>query len=221
MGRKVNPNGFRLKVVRDWDARWFAQGDKYKKQLLEDFKIREVVMGINNKASVSKVEIERFPNLVHVTIFSAKPGIVIGRKGETVKKTRQSLEKLCGTQVKVDIAEIAQPDTDAKLVADSVAGQLERRVAHARAIKRAVSQAMRLGAKGIKVMVAGRLGGSDMKRTEWLREGRVPLQTLRANIEYATSEANTTYGKIGVKVWVYKGDVLNTEPVKTDVYVSE
>lgn len=223
MGRKVHPIGYRLKINKDWEGRWYAEGEKYTKQLHEDFTIRKMIFGSNEKASVSKVDIERFPNLVHVTIHTAKPGIVIGRKGAQVKVLRQDLEKLCGTKVKVDVNEITTPDTDAKLVADNIAGQLERRISHARAMKRAVSQAMRGGAKGIKIMAAGRLNGSEMARREWQREGRVPLQTLRANIDFAKSEALTTYGRIGVKVWIYRGDVLKEEetPEPTDVYVSE
>jgi small subunit ribosomal protein S3 len=223
MGRKVHPIGYRLKINKDWQGRWYAEGDKYTKQLHEDFTIRKMIFGGNDKASIAKVDVERFPNLVHVTIHTAKPGIVIGRKGAQVKVLRQDLEKLCGTKVKVDVNEITTPDLDAKLVADNIASQLERRISHARAMKRAVSQAMRAGAKGIKIMAAGRLAGSEMARREWQREGRVPLQTLRADIDFAKSEALTTYGRIGVKVWIYKGDVLKEEetPEPTDVYVSE
>ncbi len=222
MGRKVHPIGYRLKVNKDWLGRWYAEGEKYTKQLHEDFTIRQMIMKGNDKASIAKVDIERFPNLVHVTIHTAKPGIVIGRKGAQVKVLRTDLEQLCGTKVKVDVNEITAPDLDAKLVADNIAGQLERRISHSRAMKRAVSQALRAGAKGIKIMCAGRLNGSEMARREWQREGRVPLQTLRADIDFAKSEALTTYGRIGVKVWIYKGEVLKEEePEATDVYVSE
>lgn len=222
MGRKVHPYGFRLKVIRDWQARWFADGPQYGKQLHEDLAVRERIMAANPQAAIARVEIERFPNFVHVTIWSAKPGIVIGRKGANVKELRGDLEKLTGTKVKVDIHEITQPDLDAKLVALNVAGQLERRISHSRAMKRAIQQSMRNGAKGIKIMVAGRLGGGDMSRTEWQREGPVPLQTLRADIDYATAEALTTFGQIGVKVWIYKGEILKeTEREAADVYVSE
>lgn len=222
MGRKVHPIGYRLKINKDWQGRWYAEGDKYTKQLHEDFTIRKMILNGNDKASISKVDIERFPNLVHVTIHTAKPGIVIGRKGAQVKVLRTDLEKLCGTKVKVDVNEIAAPDLDAKLVADNISGQLERRISHSRAMKRAVSQAIRAGAKGVKIMCSGRLAGSEMARREWQREGRVPLQTLRADIDFAKSEALTTYGRIGVKVWIYKGDVLKEEePEATDVYVSE
>jgi small subunit ribosomal protein S3 len=222
MGRKVHPTGFRLKVIKDWEGRWYAEGGKYAKQLHEDFTIRRMIMGGNDKASISKIDIERFPNLVHVTIHTAKPGIVIGRKGAQVKVLRTDLESLCGTKVKVDVNEITQPDLDAKLVAENIAGQLQRRISHSRAMKRAIGQAMRNGAKGIKILCAGRLAGSEMARREWQREGRVPLQTLRADIDFARAEALTTFGRIGVKVWIYKGEVLKEEkPEVTDVYVSE
>jgi len=222
MGRKVHPIGFRLKIIKDWEGRWYAEGEKYARQLHEDFTIRKMILSGNDKASISKIDIERFPNLVHVTIHTAKPGIVIGRKGAQVKVLRAGLEALCGTKVKVDVNEISSPDLDAKLVADNIAGQLERRIGHSRAMKRAIGQALRAGAKGIKILCAGRLAGSEMARREWQREGRVPLQTLRADIDFAKSEALTTYGRIGVKVWIYKGEVLKEEkPEATDVYVSE
>lgn len=222
MGRKVHPFGFRLKVIRDWSGRWYAEGAEYVRQLHEDIAIRARIMHDSRRAAISKVDIERFPNFVHVTIWTAKPGIVIGRKGAQVKQLRSDLEKLTNTKVKVDIHEITQPDLDAKLVGDNIANQLERRIGHNRAMKRAIGQAMRQGAQGIKVMVAGRLNGSDMSRTEWMREGRVPLQTLRADIDFAKAEAHTTYGRIGVKVWIYKGDVLKESAEKTtDVYISE
>ncbi|MFQ5407444.1 MAG: 30S ribosomal protein S3 [Anaerolineales bacterium] len=222
MGRKVHPIGYRLKIIKDWDARWFAEGKTYTEHLHEDFAIRKLVGRHDRRAGISKVEIERFPNLVHVTIHTAKPGIVIGRKGAQVKELRSDLESLCGTKVKVDVEEISAPDLDAKLVAENVASQLERRIGYSRAMKRAIGQAMRQGAKGIKIMVAGRLGGSEMSRRNWMRDGRVPLQTLRADIDYARAEAHTTYGRIGVKVWVYTGDVLHDDqPEATDVYVSE
>ena len=221
MGRKVHPIGYRLKVVKDWEGRWFATGRRYTEQLHEDIEIRRLIMGLE-RAAISRVEIERFPNLVHITICTAKPGIVIGRKGVHVKALRLDLEKLCGNKVKVDIEEISQPDLDAKLIADSVANQLERRIGHRRAMKRAINNAMRDGAQGVKVMCAGRLMGREMSRTEWLHEGRVPLQTLRADIDFAISEAKTSFGQIGVKVWVYKGDVVREEqPEATDVYISD
>jgi small subunit ribosomal protein S3 len=208
MGRKVHPVGFRLKINRDWDARWFAQGARYRDQLQEDFRIRRFVGKEAEKASVSRIEIERYPNQFTVTIHTARPGILIGKKGEGVKKLRVGLQELTGKTVKVDIAEIDKPDTDAYLIAASIAGQIERRIGHSRAIKRAISQAMRQGALGVKVEVSGRLAGGDMARREWSSEGRVPRSTLRANIDYNRAEALTTFGRIGIKVWVYKGDVI-------------
>jgi small subunit ribosomal protein S3 len=208
MGRKVHPVGFRLKINRDWDARWFAQGTRYRDQLQEDFKIRRFIGKEAEKASVSRVEIERYPNQLTVTIHTARPGILIGKKGEGVKKLRVGLQELTGKTVKVDIAEIDKPDTDAYLIAASIAGQIERRIGHSRAIKRAISQAMRQGALGVKVEVSGRLAGGDMARREWSSEGRVPRSTLRANIDFNRAEALTTFGRIGIKVWVYKGDVI-------------
>jgi small subunit ribosomal protein S3 len=208
MGRKVHPVGFRLKINRDWDARWFAQGARYRDQLQEDFRIRRYIGKEAEKASVSRIEIERYPNQLTVTIHTARPGILIGKKGEGVKKLRVGLQELTGKTVKVDIAEIDKPDTDAYLIAVSIAGQIERRIGHSRAIKRAISQAMRQGALGVKVEVSGRLAGGDMARREWSSEGRVPRSTLRAYIDYNRAEALTTFGRIGIKVWVYKGDVI-------------
>ncbi|MCA9909686.1 MAG: 30S ribosomal protein S3 [Anaerolineae bacterium] len=211
MGRKVHPVGFRLKVTRDWDARWFAQGAKYRDQLQEDFRIRRFIMKETAKAGVSRIEIERFPNQVVINIHTHRPGILIGQKGAAVKKLRVSLQEMTGKAVKVEVAEIEKPDTDAYLIALSIAGQLERRVGHSRAIKRAMSQAMRQGALGIKIEVSGRLAGADMARREWATEGRVPRSTLRANIDFARAEALTTFGRIGIKVWVYKGDVIGSQ----------
>ncbi len=224
MGRKVHPIGFRLKINKTWDSRWFASPDKYADQLHEDREIRKLVFGNTPRAGISKVEIERFPNNVHVTVHTAKPGIVIGRKGANVKELRKDLQELTGTAVKLDIAEIKEPDLDARLVAENIANQLERRISHRRAMQRAVGQAMRQGAEGIKVMCSGRLSGVEMARREWMREGRVPAQTLRADIDFARSEALTTYGRIGVKVWIYKGEILpesEQEQEAMDVYVSE
>ena len=224
MGRKVHPIGFRLKINKTWDSRWFASPDKYADQLHEDRQIRKLVFGNTPRAGISKVEIERFPNNVHVTVHTAKPGIVIGRKGANVKELRKSLQELTGTAVKLDIAEIKEPDLDARLVAENIANQLERHISHRRAMQRAVGQAMRQGAEGIKVMCSGRLSGVEMARREWMREGRVPAQTLRADIDFARAEALTTYGRIGVKVWIYKGEILpdsEQEQEAMDVYVSE
>lgn len=225
MGRKVHPVGFRLAVTRGWQGRWFAEGAEYRQQLNQDFRIREMVQGASPKAGVSRIEIERQPGKVKISIYTAKPGILIGRKGEGVKKVREALQTLIGKKIDLDIKEISAPDTDALLVARNIADQLERRIAYRRAMKRAIQQAMRQGAQGIKIEVAGRLAGAEMARTVWLREGRVPLQTLRANIEFARAEALTTYGRIGVKVWVYKGEMQSEAEEKVEatdgVYVSE
>ena len=221
MGRKVHPTGMRLKIIKDWNARWYAEGRRYGELLHEDFAIRKLIESEHDNAGISNIEIERYPNQVQVTLHTARPGIVIGRKGTAVKELRQKLEELTGKNVRIEVEEVEQPDLEAKLVAENVAGQLERRIAHSRAMKRAASQAMRQGAQGIRIMVSGRLGGSEMSRTEWVREGRVPLQTLRADIDYGTAEADTTFGKIGVKVWVYKGEVLGDEQQESEgVYVS-
>jgi small subunit ribosomal protein S3 len=215
MGRKVNPVGFRLGINRDWDARWYAQGPRYAELLKEDFAIRRFVKKEGAKAGVSRIEIERYPNQLQVTIHTARPGILIGRKGDAVKVIRTGIEEMTGKKVKVDVSEIDKPDTDALLVAENIAQQLEKRIGHSRAIKRAISQAMRQGAQGIKIEVSGRLGGSDMSRREWSSDGRVPRGTLRSNIDYARAEALTTFGRIGVKVWVYKGELLRIELPKT------
>lgn len=222
MGRKVHPIGFRLKVNRDWDARWFAEGDRYRELLQEDFEIRRVIIDEGERAAISNVEIERFPNQIVTTLYTAKPGIVIGRKGDNVKKLRTTLEKLTGKKVKIEVEEIEKPDLDATLVARNIAGQLQRRISHSRAMKRAITQAMRQGAEGIRVQVSGRLGGSEMARREWQVDGRVPRNTLRANIDYGTAEALTGFGRIGVKVWIYKGTKLDEQPKEAaDVYVSQ
>jgi len=225
MGRKVNPIGFRLKINRDWDARWFAEGNRYVELLQEDFVVRNFIKSRTARAGVSRIEIERNPNLVNITIHTARPGIVIGRKGDAVKRLRSELETMTDKKVKVEVSEIEQPDLDATLVAENVAGQLERRIGHSRAIKRAISQAMRQSAQGIKIQVSGRLAGADMARREWQSEGRIPRNTLRAHIDYGTAESLTTFGRIGVKVWIYKGDILQDDKEKKisaqqDVYVS-
>lgn len=212
MGRKVHPIGFRLKVNRDWDARWYAEGNRYRELLQEDFDIRRFVTKQGERAGISRVEIERYPNQLLVNIHTSRPGIVIGRKGEAVKQLRTELESLTGgKKVRVEVTEIEKPDLDSTLVAENIAGQLERRIGHSRAIKRAIGQAMRQGAQGIRIEVSGRLGGSDMARREWQSEGRIPRNTLRANVDYGTAEALTTFGRIGVKVWIYKGEVLRME----------
>jgi len=224
MGRKVNPVGFRLKINRDWDARWYAEKESYRQSLQEDFVVRRKLTKELEDAGLSKIEIERQPNQVQVTLFTAKPGIVIGPKGARVKKVRQLLESIVGPskKVKLEVKEIEKPDMDAKLVAESIASQLQRRIGHSRAMKRAISQALRQGAQGVKIMVSGRLGGSEMSRREYQMEGRVPRNTLRSNIDYARTEAYTSYGQIGIKVWIYKGEVLEEEkPEAKDVYVSQ
>lgn len=225
MGRKIHPIGFRLGVNQSWTGRWFAEGGEYRLQLHQDFAIRELVHRDTGKAGVSRVEVERFPGKVKVVVHTAKPGILIGRKGDSVKKIRQELEALTAKKIDLEIKEIKSPDCDAYLVALNIAGQIERRVSYRRAMKRALQQAMRQGAQGIKVEVAGRLSGAEMARTVWLREGRVPLQTLRADFDFARAEALTTYGRIGVKVWIYKGEKLTMVEEKAEategVYVSE
>jgi len=217
LGRKINPYGFRLGVIFDWKSRWYAKkGKQYSQQLAEDFELRHYIRSKVSQAGVSKIDIERFPNQVIVTIFTAKPGIIIGRKGAAVKELREAIEKQTGKKVKLEISEIEKPDLEAQLVAENITGQIERRISHSRAMKRAVQQAMRMGAEGVKITAAGRLAGSEMARRETVMEGRVPRSTLRANIDFAKAEALTTYGRIGVKVWIYKGEILpeakTTEP---------
>ena len=208
MCQKVNPNGIRLGIVKDHNSVWFADKKNYSKNLLNDIRVREFLEKRLEKASVSKITIERPAQNARITIHTARPGIVIGKKGEDVDKLRKEISDLMGVPVHINIEEVRKPDLDAKLVAASVASQLERRVMFRRAMKRAVQNAMRQGAKGIKIQVGGRLGGAEIARTEWYREGRVPLHTLRADIDYATHEATTTYGIIGVKVWIFKGEIL-------------
>ncbi len=219
MGRKVHPYGFRLGVIRDWKARWYAEGDDYADLLHEDLKIRRFIQEGAVRAGISRIEIERFPNQVSITIWTARPGIVIGRKGSAVKMLRRELEEMTGKRVSVDVQEVERPELDAKLVAENIVAQLERRISHGRAMKRAVQAAMRAGAQGIRVMCKGRLHGSEMARKAWQREGRVPLHTLRADIDYAQEEAHTTYGRIGVKVWIYKGEILPESKVQEKPFV--
>ena len=208
MGQKVHPTGIRLGITKDHNSVWYAGKDKYAEQLLADIKVRALIEKRLVKASVSKVVIERPAQTAKVTIHTARPGIVIGKKGEDVDKLRKDVSEMMGVPVHVNIEEIRKPDLDAKLVGQSVASQLERRVMFRRAMKRAVQNAMRSGAEGIKIQVGGRLGGAEIARSEWYREGRVPLHTLRADIDYATYEAHTTYGVIGIKVWIFKGEIL-------------
>ncbi|MCA9938918.1 MAG: 30S ribosomal protein S3 [Anaerolineales bacterium] len=219
MGRKVHPIGFRLKIIRDWNTRWYAEGERYRDLLHEDFAIRALVRQELAQAGISNIEIERFPNQVQVVIWTAKPGIVIGRKGATVKELRNKLKDLTNKAVKLEVEEITQPDLDARLVAENIAGQLERRISHSRAMKRAVTQAMRQGAQGVRIEAGGRLSGAEMARKEKVWDGQVPRNTLRANIDYGFAEALTTFGRIGIKVWIYKGEVLPQKET-TDVYVS-
>jgi small subunit ribosomal protein S3 len=219
LGRKVHPYGFRIGVIRDWNARWYAEGDEYADLLHEDLKIRDYIASAVGRAGISRVEIERFPNQVSVTIWTARPGIVIGRKGAAVKELRKDLEERTGKRVSVDVQEIDQPELDAKLVAENVVSQLERRISHSRAMKRVVQGAVRAGAQGVKVMCKGRLHGAEMARQAWMREGRVPLHTMRADIDYAQDEAHTTYGRIGVKVWIYKGDILPETKTQEEPFI--
>ncbi|WP_317933032.1 30S ribosomal protein S3 [Halioxenophilus sp. WMMB6] len=208
MGQKVHPTGIRLGIVKKHTSTWYAGSDAYADKLYTDLSVRKYLQKSLAHASVSRIEIERPANTARVTIHTARPGIVIGKKGEDVEKLRNELTKQMGVPVHINIEEIRKPDIDATLVAQSVASQLERRVMFRRAMKRVVQNAMRQGAQGIKVQVSGRLGGAEIARTEWYREGRVPLHTLRADIDYATAEASTTYGIIGVKVWIFKGEVI-------------
>jgi len=207
LGQKVNPKGLRIGIIRDWDAKWYADKD-FSQLLHEDLKIRRYLKEKLKGASISTVEIERVANRIQITLHTAKPGIVIGRGGTEVDALHKSLEKMTGKQVHLNVVEIKKPELDAQLVAENVAAQLEKRISFRRAIKQAMGRTMRLGAEGIKIMVAGRLGGAEIARTEWQSEGKVPLHTLRADVDYGFAEANTTYGKIGVKVWIYKGEVL-------------
>ena len=211
MGQKVHPVGIRLGIVKDHNSIWYADSKNYSKQLINDLEVREFIEKELEHASVSRVVIERPAQTARITIHTARPGIVIGKKGEDVDKLRKVLADKMGVPVHINIEEIRKPDLDAKLVAQNVAQQLERRVMFRRAMKRVVQNAMRQGAEGIKVQVGGRLGGAEIARTEWYREGRVPLHTLRADIDYATYEAETTYGILGVKVWIFKGEVIGTE----------
>ena len=208
MGQKVNPLGFRLNITRTWDSIWYA-GKNYSDFLIEDQKIRKFLKTRLQHAALSKVILERTGEKVRVKLFTARPGIVIGKKGSEIELLKKELENLINRKAVIDIQEVRRPEADAQLVADNIAQQLVRRVAFRRAMKKAVSSAQRFGVKGIKISCSGRLGGAEMSRCEWVREGRVPLHTLRADVDYALSEANTTYGIIGVKVWIFKGEVLS------------
>lgn len=212
MGQKVHPNGIRLGIIRDWDSKWFATGRDYSKQLIEDQTIRTYLKTRLSNAAVSKIRIERNAENINVRIHTARPGIVIGKKGQDIEKLRAELNKLVKGIISVSVEEMRKPELDAQLVADSIAQQLVGRVAYRRATKRSLQNAMRLGAEGIKIMVSGRLNGAEIARKEWYREGRVPLHTLRADVDYATSEALTTYGILGIKVWIYKGEIFDIDP---------
>ena len=215
MGQKVNPVGLRLGVNRTWDSRWYAS-DEYAQLLHEDIKLRKYLSQKLSQAAVSKIVIERPAKKARVTIHTARPGIVIGRKGADIEKLRLDLSKMTSSDVNINIVEIRKPEIDANLVAENIAQQLERRIAFRRAMKRAVQSAMRLGAEGIRINCGGRLGGAEIARTEWYREGRVPLHTLRADVDYGTATAQTTYGACGVKVWIFKGEVLAHDPMALD-----
>src|SRR5687767_5860127 len=208
MGQKIHPTGFRLALNKNWASRWYANNKGFSGMLLEDVKVREFLKEKLGHAAVSRVVIERPAKNARITIFSARPGVVIGKKGEDIESLKTQLQKLLRVPVHVNIEEVRKPELDAQLIADSIAQQLQKRIMFRRAMKRAITNAMRLGAQGIKIMSAGRLNGIEIARTEWYREGRVPLHTLRAEIDYGTSEAKTTYGVIGIKVWVFKGEVM-------------
>lgn len=215
MGHKINPIGFRLGINRTWDSRWFAD-DNYADLLHEDLKIRDFLSKKLVAASVSKIIIERPAKKARITIYSARPGVVIGKKGADIEKLRVEVAKITAAEVSLNIVEIRKPEIDAQLVADNIAQQLERRVSTRRALKRSVQNAMRQGAEGIRINCAGRLGGAEIARTVWYREGRVPLHTLRANVDYATASAHTTYGVCGIKVWIYKGEILAHDPMASE-----
>ncbi len=214
MGQKVNPHGLRVGVIKDWDSRWFANKASFGDTLVEDYNVRKYIKKNLYAAGVPRIEIERFADKVRIHVHCAKPGIVIGRGGENIEKLRQDIEKMMKKSVAINIVEVKSPDMDAQLVAESIAAQLENRASYRRAMKQAIGRAMKLGAKGIKVMVGGRIGGAEIARSESYHEGTIPLQTIRADIDYGFAEAATTYGRIGVKVWIYKGEVLKGDVAK-------
>ena len=221
MGHKSNPVGLRLQINRTWDSRWYAEGRNYAGMLEEDLKMRKFIIDTLPQAAISKVVIERPAKLCRVSIYAARPGVIIGKKGADIEKLRGALAKMTSSDVKLNIVEIRKPEIDAKLVAQGIADQLIRRVAFRRAMKRAMQSAMRLGAEGIKITCGGRLGGAEIARVEWYREGRVPLHTLRANIDYAEAEALTAYGIIGIKCWIFKGEILGHDPLAQDRLMME
>jgi len=217
MGQKVHPTGIRLGIVKDWNSRWYASSKDYSTFLYQDLKIREFLRKKLAHASVSRIQINRLANNAQITIFTARPGIVIGKKGEDIEVLKQEIAKMIGVPVLLNVEEIRKPELDAYLVAEGVAQQLEKRIMYRRAMKRAVTNTMRLGAEGIKINMGGRLNGAEIARSEWYREGRVPLHTLRADIDYATAEAHTTYGIIGIKVWIFKGEVFDIDAHKASI----
>ena len=221
MGQKSSPVGLRLQINRTWDSRWFAEGDEYGRLLLEDLKIRRFIVEKLPQAAISKVVIERPAKICRISIYAARPGVIIGKKGADIEKLKRELQKMTGSEVSLNIVEIRKPEIDAKLVAQGVADQLERRIAFRRAMKRAVQSALRLGAEGIRITCSGRLGGAEIARTEWYREGRVPLHTLRGNVDYAEAEAHTAYGVCGVKVWIFKGEIMEHDPMAQDKKMAE
>ncbi len=221
MGQKSNPIGLRLQINRTWDSRWYAEGRDYAGLLKEDIEMRKYITKNLPQAAISKVVIERPAKLCRISIYAARPGVIIGKKGADIEKLRAKLSAMTTSEVKLNIVEIRKPEIDAKLVAQGVADQLVRRVAFRRAMKRAVQSALRLGAEGIKIVCGGRLGGAEIARVEWYREGRVPLHTLRANIDYAETEALTAYGIIGIKVWIFKGEILAHDPTAQDRLMME
>ena len=221
MGQKSNPIGLRLQINRTWDSRWYAEGRDYAKLLKEDIEIRKHIVESLPQAAISKVVIERPAKLCRISIYAARPGVIIGKKGADIEKLRTKLSKMTESEVKLNIVEIRKPEIDAKLVAQGIADQLIRRVAFRRAMKRAVQSALRLGAEGIKITCGGRLGGAEIARIEWYREGRVPLHTLRANIDYAEAEALTAYGIIGIKCWIFKGEIMAHDPTAQDRLMME
>jgi small subunit ribosomal protein S3 len=216
MGNKSSAIGLRLQINRTWDSRWFAEGQDYGRLLLEDLRMRKYVMKSLPQAAISKVVIERPAKLCRVSIYAARPGVIIGKKGTDIEKLKKTLGKMTGSEVSLNIVEIRKPEVDARLVAQGICDQLERRIAFRRAMKRAVQSAMRLGAEGIRINCGGRLGGAEIARSEWYREGRVPLHTLRGNVDYAEAQAHTAYGVCGVKVWVFKGEILGHDPMAQD-----
>ena len=221
MGQKSSPVGLRLQINRTWDSRWYAAGDDYGRLLLEDLKIRQYVLKTHPQAAISKVVIERPAKLCRVSIYAARPGVIIGKKGADIEKLKQAIGRMTKSEVSLNIVEIRKPEIDARLIAQGIADQLERRVAFRRAMKRAVQSAQRLGAEGIKITCGGRLGGAEIARSETFRDGMVPLHTLRANVDYAEAQAHTAYGVCGIKVWVYKGEILGHDPMAQDRIMME